>query len=166
MPRLAIGAVVMAVGVGVVWLVVLGCGMAQPTATKPRSDGFASDRVGPPPVAFDAERAMEYLQAVCKIGPRISGTDGMKKQQELIKKHFEDLGAKVTLPALHGPPAQRGQGRGDGQHDRLLAPRQAAPRHPLLALRHPAHRRPGAEPRAAGTTPSSAPTTAAPASPC
>ena len=97
MPRLAIGAAVLAVGVGVVWLVVLGCGMAQPTAAKPRGDGFASDRAGPTPLAFDSQRAMGYLQTVCKIGPRISGTDGMKKQQELIKKHFEDLGARVTF---------------------------------------------------------------------
>ena len=39
---------------------------------------------------------MGYLADVCKIGPRISGTDGMKKQQELLQKHFEDLGGKVT----------------------------------------------------------------------
>jgi hypothetical protein len=49
------------------------------------------------PVAFDGKRAMTYLQAVCDIGPRMSGSRAMKKQQELIKKHFEDLGAKVTL---------------------------------------------------------------------
>src|SRR5262249_37178090 len=49
------------------------------------------------PVAFDAKRAMGYLEQVCKIGPRISGSDGMKQQQELLKKHFEALGAKVEL---------------------------------------------------------------------
>ena len=40
---------------------------------------------------------MGYLNDVCKIGPRISGTDGMKQQQDLLKKHFEDLGATVSL---------------------------------------------------------------------
>jgi hypothetical protein len=95
MPRWAIGLVVVLVGVGVVAVMasLLGCGMAEPTA-KPKGDGFASDRVGP--VAFDAKRAMGYLDAICKIGPRISGSDGMKKQQELLQKHFEDLGGKVT----------------------------------------------------------------------
>jgi hypothetical protein len=57
---------------------------------------FAADR-GPAPSAFDGKRAMGYLEEVCKIGPRISGTDGMKKQQELLAKHFEALGAKVEM---------------------------------------------------------------------
>ena len=75
----------------------LGCGAAEPVAKKPKSDGFASDRApAAAPVAFDGARAMDYLKAVCKIGPRISGTDGMKQQQELLQKHFEALGAKVS----------------------------------------------------------------------
>lgn len=60
--------------------------------------GFASDREGPDvggAVAFDGARAMKYLKAICDIGPRMSGTEGMDKQQALIKKHFEDLGYKV-----------------------------------------------------------------------
>ena len=39
---------------------------------------------------------MKYLKQLCDIGPRISGSEGMKKQQELIEKHFKDLGATVT----------------------------------------------------------------------
>jgi len=58
---------------------------------------FASDRDGPKPAPFDAKRAMGYLEAICKIGPRISGSEGMKKQQELLKKHFEEHGAAVEL---------------------------------------------------------------------
>jgi hypothetical protein len=59
---------------------------------------FAEDRDnGAQPVAFDPKRAMRYLTDICDLGPRISGTDGMKKQQELLKKHFEGLGAKVEL---------------------------------------------------------------------
>jgi hypothetical protein len=72
------------------WLV-----MAHPWSGS--GDQFASDRTGAQPVPFDAKRAMSYLEEVCKIGPRISGTEGMKKQQELLKKHFEKLGAKVEL---------------------------------------------------------------------
>src|SRR5262245_40652006 len=48
------------------------------------------------PVPFDGKRAMGYLEAICKIGPRMSGTEGMTKQQELIEKHFKDLEAKVS----------------------------------------------------------------------
>ena len=48
------------------------------------------------PVKFDGDRAIKYLKQLCDIGPRISGTEGMKKQQELIEKHFKELGATVT----------------------------------------------------------------------
>ncbi len=47
-------------------------------------------------VKFDSERSLKYLKQLCDIGPRISATDGMKKQQELIEKHFKALGATVT----------------------------------------------------------------------
>jgi len=107
MLRFALGAAATVVCAGVVWLVVLGCGMAQQSAAKPK-DGFATDR-GPAPLAFDADRAMGYLKDVCKIGPRISGTDGMKQQQDLIKKHFEDLGADVSFQ--HFTARQRSEGR-------------------------------------------------------
>ena len=123
MLRFAVGVGVMVVGVGMVGLVLLRVGMADPfaskpqgdrpagtppTASKPKSDGFASDRAGPDPLAFDADRAMGYLNDDCKIGARISGTDGMKQQQDLLKKHFEALGAHRDLAALHGPTDQRG----------------------------------------------------------
>ena len=62
---------------------------------------FGSDRVkdgqDAKPVPFDGKRAMRYLGAICDLGPRISGSPSMKKQQEIIKKHFEDLGAKVEF---------------------------------------------------------------------
>jgi hypothetical protein len=90
-----------------VLLVALGCtSMAEPPTEKDgdgstgrKKTDFAIDREvkSPEPAAFDAKRAMDYLKEVCKIGPRQSGTDGMKKQQELLKKHFEKLGGKVTF---------------------------------------------------------------------
>src|SRR5262245_2467890 len=91
------------------WLVLpglLACGvvvliMLQPWSTNARSrpsprDEFAADRDTPPggekPAPFDGKRAMDYLEEVCKIGPRISGTTGMTRQQELIEKHFTERG--------------------------------------------------------------------------
>lgn len=72
---------------------------AEPTAdSKPRRDEFAADRA-PAPVAaidFDTKRALGYLDDICRLGPRLSGSDGMKKQQELLQKHFEKLGGKIT----------------------------------------------------------------------
>jgi hypothetical protein len=62
--------------------------------------GFASDRdpaKTAKPIEFDGKRAMGYLEAICEIGPRMSGTAGMQKQQELIVKHFEKLGEEVQF---------------------------------------------------------------------
>jgi hypothetical protein len=98
MPRLAGRVSVFALFAGLGLLL-----MWQPWSPAPAThaakagDGFASDREPPvPEVPFDAKRAMACLEALCRIGPRMSGTDGMKRQQELLEKHFTDLGAKIT----------------------------------------------------------------------
>ncbi len=68
-----------------------------------KRDEFAGDRIpAGKPVPFDGERAMSYIKALCDLGPRMSGTPAMKKQQELIRKHFEDLGAKVRAENFDG----------------------------------------------------------------
>jgi hypothetical protein len=67
---------------------------AKETGDKPARDQFAADRDD---AVFDSARAMNYLKDICKIGPRISGSDGMKKQQDLLKNHFEKLGGKVEM---------------------------------------------------------------------
>jgi hypothetical protein len=102
MSRLAVGLLfVLAIGIGLG-----GFRMGKPRSEsaeppaqeKPPRDEFAADRdpQAPPPATFDPARALGYLDAICKIGPRISGTDGMKKQQDLLKKHFEAKDGKVT----------------------------------------------------------------------
>lgn len=48
-------------------------------------------------IPFNGERAYEHLKAVCAIGPRISGTQGMLDQQAYLTRHFESLGGKVVL---------------------------------------------------------------------
>lgn len=65
----------------------------SPRESKHREQ-FAADRDD---AVFDGSRAMGYLKDICKIGPRISGSEGMKKQQELLRKHFESLGGKVEM---------------------------------------------------------------------
>jgi glutaminyl-peptide cyclotransferase len=44
---------------------------------------------------IDQDRTMQYLRALCRIGPRISGSTGMVRQQEVLQQHFENLGAAV-----------------------------------------------------------------------
>lgn len=68
-------------------------GGAQTPAEHNNHEAFAADR----DYGLDPQRALGYIADLCKIGPRLSGSDGMKRQQELLKKHFEGLGGKVTF---------------------------------------------------------------------
>lgn len=69
----------------------------EPAPQQPPQTNFAADREME---YFDPKRALGYLEEVCQLGPRISGTPAMKKQQELLRKHFEALGGKVELQAF------------------------------------------------------------------
>ena len=66
----------------------------------------ANDRPGqspslkPVPQQYDADRVMGYMVQLCKIGPRPSGSPGMKQQQEFLTEFFEGRGAKVTFQAF------------------------------------------------------------------
>ncbi|QDU94277.1 M28 family peptidase [Lignipirellula cremea] len=51
-------------------------------------------------VPFDGKRAMEHLVAICAIGRRVSGTEGMQQQQQMLEKYFTDLGAQVEMQAF------------------------------------------------------------------
>ena len=85
-------------------LLLLGCLFLStadsfvPSQSRAQDVQFAQDRVDAvQPVTIDYKRVMKYLNDVCKIGPRMSGTPGMKAQQKLLKEHFEQFGAKVEL---------------------------------------------------------------------
>jgi|SRR5581483_6623332 len=73
-----------------------GSGREGP-AVEIAKEPFAGDRLQEETVKFDGKRAMAYLEKICELGPRMSGTPSMKKQQQLIRKHFEDLGAQVEF---------------------------------------------------------------------
>lgn len=77
-----------------------GCTSPVSEAAPPDPPKFAED-AQPKTLAaadfkFDQERALKYVKQICDIGPRISASDGMKKQQQIIEKHFKNLGATVT----------------------------------------------------------------------
>jgi glutaminyl-peptide cyclotransferase len=96
-------------------LVFAGCYSMADTPSSKRNDesgssSSTSDRNSKKEVAavpFDGKRAMGYLDELCKIGPRISGSDEMKKQQEYLKKHFESLGATVQLQEFKAKQTSR-----------------------------------------------------------
>lgn len=47
-------------------------------------------------IPFDGRAALGYLNQLCDLGPRPSGSENMQRLQELLVKHFTDLRAKVT----------------------------------------------------------------------
>lgn len=49
------------------------------------------------PAQYDAGRAMGYLVQICDLGPRYSGSLGMKRQQELLQSFFEARGGVVRF---------------------------------------------------------------------
>lgn len=48
-------------------------------------------------IPFNGTRAYQYLAQLCQIGPRMSGSPGMKAQQQLLADHFTKLGAQVEF---------------------------------------------------------------------
>ncbi len=46
-------------------------------------------------IPFNGERAYQYLQSLCALGPRPSGSAAMSEQQKHLTDHFEKLGANV-----------------------------------------------------------------------
>lgn len=48
-------------------------------------------------IPFNGGRAYKYLQQLCDLGPRPSGSAGMEAQQKLLSEHFRNLGGKVEL---------------------------------------------------------------------
>jgi glutaminyl-peptide cyclotransferase len=48
-------------------------------------------------IPFNGERALEHLEAICALGPRVSATQPMLEQQQYLQAHFEKCGGQVTL---------------------------------------------------------------------
>ncbi len=70
-----------------------------PTVATPQN-GTDEPVVDSAPSQFDAEEAFKHLKAICKIGPRVSASLGMKKQQAYIQDHFKKIGGRVLSQAF------------------------------------------------------------------
>ncbi|MBX3442166.1 MAG: M28 family peptidase [Planctomyces sp.] len=68
----------------------------------------AAPTVAAPP-GFDGRRAFADLEAICAIGPRISGTEGMAQQQQLLLDHFTELGAECAFQEFDVPHPRTGE---------------------------------------------------------
>jgi len=46
---------------------------------------------------IDGNRAFGFLQQICTLGPRITGSPAMRSQQQMLAEYFTNLGGKVRL---------------------------------------------------------------------
>ncbi len=76
---------------------------AQDLAAAPPAAGPATQAAAKPQNPLNGPRAFGYLQQICELGPRKSGSPSMTKQQEILQKHFEALGARVSLQRFLAP---------------------------------------------------------------
>jgi hypothetical protein len=94
----------------VVWgAVVLGCSLlvAGVVLFRGRWPGgnaeAATSRLSLEDIPFNGARAYRYLEQICAIGRRPSGSPGMERQQEMLIEHFRKLGGEVRLQRFRGP---------------------------------------------------------------
>ena len=64
-----------------------------------RPPDAANEKFSPPQPAreFSAESAKRYLEGICQLGPRRTASVEMSRQQQLLQRHFEALGARTLL---------------------------------------------------------------------
>lgn len=75
---------------------------ASPLAAGEKLDPTSSASARPEN-PLDPQRAYGYLKQICALGPRYSGSRGMKSQQKLLEEFFTERGAKVSKQAFLVP---------------------------------------------------------------
>src|SRR5436305_24349 len=80
---------------------VVGCaavvGMAVWNSGTSEAWQKPANKVKATDIPFGGERAYQVLKELCAIGPRVAGSEGMRRQQAMLKAHFEKLGGRATL---------------------------------------------------------------------
>jgi len=56
---------------------------------------------------FDGKNAHKYLVDLCKLGPRLTASRPMQRQQQILKEHFEKLGFEVEFQRFHSRQPSR-----------------------------------------------------------
>lgn len=97
----AVVAALFAVGLGLVAIIGerhTGVGNGAAAAAQSR---FAE-------IPFDGRSALAFVERLCALGPRPSGSETMVRQQALLERHFTELGAKVSRQAFRARHPQTG----------------------------------------------------------
>lgn len=55
----------------------------------------ANSAMAATPAPIDGKRAFGYLEQICKLGPRMAGTEANTKQRQMVAAHFKENGGAV-----------------------------------------------------------------------
>jgi glutaminyl-peptide cyclotransferase len=58
---------------------------------------------------FDARNAYKYLVDLCKLGPRLTASKPMERQQQILEAHFKKLGFEVELQRFNARQPSRAE---------------------------------------------------------
>jgi len=72
--------------------------LGPPAVAAPPGSGPAAARAEPG--EFSGAAALEHLEAICRLGPRPSGSEGMRRQRALLAEHFRGAGGTVSGQAF------------------------------------------------------------------
>jgi hypothetical protein len=95
-----LGSVVL-VPLGLLWLAISLANRTLPVE--------ANEIMVEPPPAIDGQRAYGYLKKICEIGPRTAGSEANARQREMVKAHFQKMGAVVREQPFQVEHPQNGQ---------------------------------------------------------
>ena len=121
---------------------------AQQTSTPPpqakrlssRQDDADKNGKATTQSQFDEQAAFKHLEAICKFGPRVSASLGMKKQQSYIQEHFQKDRGPSTDSSLQRAKSLHRQLGPIAQHHCPVASGSKTATTDLLPSRHPSIR--------------------------
>ena len=89
-----LGSIILFVVIGLAVISISGQREGRSTAPPVPAEVHAAE-IDFAELPVNAERSFRYLVQICELGPRFSGSPGMQQQQDLLERHFEQLGGQV-----------------------------------------------------------------------
>lgn len=94
----------------IAWIAFLCTLLLSPTCSaQDQSVKQEPNQVGQEIPEFDGDAAYQYLNDICDLGTRISTSDEMRQQQQMIEKHMKALGGNVEYQPFDATNPTNGQ---------------------------------------------------------
>lgn len=77
--------------------------------SSPQATAQSKGKKWTPPAPFNAARAKKNLEEICALGSRMSGSQGMERQQEMLEKYFSNLQGEVAFQPFKARNPETGE---------------------------------------------------------